>query len=118
MDEQIGTDPPRLLLRTGTRVDTGRWLGRSSLWLCLTDRDLVLLAVAKRRYVEKVPLADCRNARYCHASGRLVFEGLEGMRFNQIDMSPTDALNVLSLLGQDGKETTEPHSKDTENNRA
>ena len=118
LEEQIGGASPRLLLRTRTRVDTGRWLIRSRLWLCVTAGDLVLLAVAKRRYVEKIALSDCRKARYCHASGRLVLEDLEGVRFNHIDMTPTDALNVLSLLTQGEEESTELNSNEPEINRA
>lgn len=115
LQDVVGDQPCRLVLRTGTRVDTGRWLKRSRLWLCIVGEELVLLAAARRRYVQKVALSDCRDAMYCHATGRLVLAGCEGLRFNQITLSPTDALTVLGMIGQGQDAKTQPSSNNPEN---
>jgi len=94
-------------LRSDTRVDTGRWLGRSPLWLCVTDREIVLLAASKRRHAEGVPLADAGGSWYSHATGQLVIETEQALRFDHVAMSPTDALRVLKHI-QQALEPTHP----------
>jgi len=98
LGETIGRTRPDLCLRTGTRIDAGRWWRRNPLWLCATDRELVVLAVARRRYVERVPLAACRESHYAHASGELVIAPAGALRFNRLRLSPRDAVRVLRHL--------------------
>jgi hypothetical protein len=102
--EAIGDAEPTLRLRTGTRIDAGCWWRRTPLWLCVTEGELVVLAVARRRYVARVPLAECRESHYAHASGELVIAPAAALRFNRIRLSPRDAVTVLKRL-----ETTRPH---------
>jgi hypothetical protein len=95
LQETVGKAEPRLCLKTKTKVDAGRWWMRSPLWLCVADDKLVLLAVARRCYVQVVQLSDCLASDYCHAAGELVLKPVEGVEFDHIAMSPADALKVL-----------------------
>ena len=99
LDEVTGGIEPRLCLRTNTRVDAGRWWRRSPLWLCVTGDQLVVLAVARRHYVQYAPLSACAGSHYCHASGELVIEPVEELEFDHLAMSPADALRALSAMG-------------------
>lgn len=96
--EACGGLEPRLLLRTGTRIDAGRWWRTTPLWLGIDGDDIFLLAVARRKYIERVPLADCRASRYCHSSGQLMIAPTESLRINQISLSPGEALRVLDAM--------------------
>ncbi|MEM7394994.1 MAG: hypothetical protein AAF492_21895, partial [Verrucomicrobiota bacterium] len=69
--EEVGPAEPRLRVRTDTRIDTGRWGRRSFAWLCLMDNECVILAAAKRRYIERASVNACRDSFYCHATGEL-----------------------------------------------
>ena len=90
---------PKLVVRSNTRVDTGRWWRRSRLWVCVTDSSVVLLAAARRCYVQRVPIADCKGSYYCHTTGQLVIEAGEDLQFSRIAMSPVTALRVLHAMG-------------------
>jgi hypothetical protein len=79
-------------------VDTGLWWRRSPLWLCVTQEDLILIAVARRHYARRVPLKNCAESRYCHETGKLLIAPAEGLEFSRISMSPGDALRVMNLL--------------------
>lgn len=98
LSEALAGQTPRLLLRSMTRVDTGRWLSKSPLWLCVTQTDMLLLAASKRRYVQRLPLNDCATSQYCHTSGALLLQPSETWRFNTIQLPPADALMVLKHL--------------------
>lgn len=90
--------PPRLCIRSRLRIDAGRWWRGTPLWVCATDAVLVLLAVARRKYVESVPLASCRTSRYDASTGELVLAPAEGLAFARIRMAPRDALAVLKFI--------------------
>jgi len=88
----------KLLLRTRTRIDCGRWWRKTPVWLCITKTELVLFAIARRRYSERVPLTDCRNSHYAPSSGKLVIDPAESLRIKQLSLTPREALNALELL--------------------
>ena len=104
LDETLGDASPVLLLRTKTRIDTGRWWRKGRLWLCVTPTEMLLFAASKRRYVQRMALADCKESTYCHTSGALLLQPNEHWRFNTIALAPTDAVAVLQHL----KQPTEP----------
>lgn len=107
LDESLGDASPVLLLRTKTRIDTGRWLRKSALWLCVTQEHMLLFATSKRRYVQQMPLADCKGSTYCHTSGALLLQPSDHWRFNTITLLPTDAVAVLQHL-DNAKTQTQP----------
>ncbi len=94
----MGAAEPRLKVRSKTRIDTGRWWRSSPLWLCVTDDELVLFAASRRKYLQRLPITDCRDSHYCHITGELVIEAAVEMRFSRFVMPPTDALRVLDAL--------------------
>ncbi len=98
LQSETGAAEPRLCVRTGTRVDTGRWWRRSPVWLCVTDDELILLAVARRRLFARIPLRDAHASRYHHATGELVIEPGEELPLNRFKLPPEDALPILDLI--------------------
>lgn len=96
--EETGGAEPKLRIRTGTRIDLGRWWRSNPVWLCVVGDELILLAVARRRYFERVSLADCRDSHYVHATGELVIDPTDALRIKHLSLSPRDALDVLDFL--------------------
>lgn len=95
---ETGGAKPRLCVRSGTLVDTGRWWRRSPVWLCVTGDELILLAVARRRFFARIPLRAAHASRYHHASGELVIEPGADLPLQRIRLPAADALRVLGLL--------------------
>ena len=98
LNAETNGEEPRLAVRSKTRIDAGRWWRRTRLWVCVTDHDVVVLAAARRRYIQRVPIPDCQGSHYCHTTGELVIEAGEDLRFNRLAMSPVDGLRVLEAL--------------------
>lgn len=116
LDAETNGTAPLLMFRTQTRVDTGGWLRRSVLWLCATDSEIILLTSGRRQYSEKIALTEAQNSWYCHTTGQLVIEPGERLRFHRVDLSPTDALQVLTHIKEGsaatkGRPTTVPETK-------
>lgn len=97
---------PRLSVRSATRVDAGRWWRRTPLWVCVTEHDVVVLAAARRRYVQRLPLSECQASHYCHTTGELVIEGSDDLQFSRLAMSPVDGLRVLDAIHLQNTNTT------------
>lgn len=103
LNETIGNAGTQLCLRTNTRIDTGRWWRRSPVWLCIAGGDLVMLAVARRHYVERIAIADCPVSHYNHATGELVIEPGETLHLNQFKLPPREALRMLKFLNPESQ---------------
>lgn len=97
--DECGDAEPKLLVCTKTRIDAGRWWRPTRTWLCVMENELVMLAVSRRRYVVRVPLSDCAESHYCHATGELVIGPVEGLRVDRFRLSPREALAALSAMG-------------------
>lgn len=97
------TDMSKLLevIKTSTMIDTGHWFLKSRIWLAFTSEELILVAVGRRRYIEKVPFSECGESYYCHATGELVLEPIETLMYKRLKMTPADALKVLKAIGID-----------------
>ena len=98
LNETVGRAGTQLCLRTRTKVDTGRWWRRSPVWLCVSGDELLILAVARRRHLERIAIADCSESHYNHGTGELVVGPGESIHLNHFKMSPGDALTILKLL--------------------
>jgi len=98
LQQEAGAAQPRLTLRTGNRIDVGLWWRKRPLWLCIFEEELLLFAVGRRRYSERVPLAECEHFHYNPSSGELVIEPAEVLRFPRLKMPASDALNLLKIL--------------------
>lgn len=98
LQTETGTAEPRLCIRSGTRVDTGRWWRRSPVWLCVTDHELIMLAVARRRFFARIALREAGASRYHHASGELVIEPGEALPLQSFKLAVPEALRILDLI--------------------
>ncbi len=98
LNELTGGAEPKLLLRTRTRIDCGRWWRRTPIWLCISGTELILFAVARRRYTERVALAECQASHYSHATGELVIDPSETLRIKRLSLTPREALNAIDFL--------------------
>lgn len=98
--EAVGDAEPTLCLRTKTKVDAGRWGVKAPLWLCIVDGKLVLLSVARRMYIDCMPLSECIGSEYCHATGELIIKPVEGLEFDHVAMSAGEALKVMDAIEQ------------------
>lgn len=103
LDTAVGTaGEPRLCLRSSTRVDAGSWLRRSPVWLCITDDHVIVLVAGRRTHVATVPRKACRGSRYDPATGELVIEATEPLRFDRLAFPPREALQILHHLSITG----------------
>ena len=102
-----GGAAPRLCLRSRTFVDTGRWWRRSPVWLCVTDDELILLAVSRRRLLARIPLHEARASRYHHASGELVVEPGGSLPLQRFKLPVREALSILQLI--QSRSQAQPH---------
>lgn len=78
-------------------MDVGLWWRHRPLWLCVTADEIILLAVGRRRYSERVPLNQCGGSFYNPASGELVIAPARDLRFPRIRLSASQALAILKL---------------------
>jgi len=101
LKSELGGDPkPLMTVRSTSRVDTGGWLWRRRLWVCVSERLVTVLAASRRTYVQSVPRVDCQDSRYCHTTGELILSAGEELRFSRLAMKPADALRVLEAITQ------------------
>ena len=107
LEEATGGVDPHFLMRTDTRIDAGRWWRGSPLWLCVMPGDVVVFAVGRRRYLERIPITGCGAGFYNHATGELVLAPAEALRFRQFRMKPSAALRILSLLSSKTNHSTQ-----------
>lgn len=96
---ETGSDAePVLCLESGTRVDAGWWLRRAPVWLCITADRVAVVVAGRRHHVASVPRAACRRSRYDHATGEVVIEPGDALRFDRLAFPPREALRILHLL--------------------
>jgi hypothetical protein len=100
--QEAGGVEPTFVLRSRSKIDAGRWWQGTPVWLCVMADELLMLSVSRRRYVERVALAACRDTHYCHATGQLVIEPGEELTFSRFKMSPREALKMLSVFKSSG----------------
>jgi len=97
--EETNGAEPRLMVRSKTRIDTGRWWRLTPVWLCVMADELVMLAVSRRCHVSRLPLADCGGTHYCHTTGELVVEPGEDLTHNRFRVTPREALDLMQAMG-------------------
>lgn len=96
--EQVGEVTPTLLIRSRTKIDTGRWWRKTRVWLCVVGDEFVTLAVARRRHAEKIAITHCPDSHYNPSSGELVIEPGENLRLNRFKVTPREAIRILKIL--------------------
>jgi hypothetical protein len=100
LQEATRGETPLLCLRTKTRIDAGLWWWPTPVWLCVMHDAVILLAVARRRYLERVTLKACAESSYCAATGQLLLAPVEGLEVSRLALSPAEALQVLGVLNR------------------
>lgn len=106
LNNEAGATEPRLQLCTDTRIDVGLWWLKRPLWLCVFDEEILLFAVGRRRYSERVPVADCGDSHYNPTSGELVILPTDALRFSRLKMPSSQAMKVLNILKQNSTPNT------------
>jgi hypothetical protein len=109
LHEATGNAEPLVLTCARTRIDTGRWWRTSPLWLAVMRDEVIVFAVGRRRYLERMPIAACGGSFYNHATGELVLAPAESLRFRQLRMKPSEALHIISLLSSTSNTSTQHH---------
>lgn len=111
LQSETGISEPRLCVRSDTKVDTGLWWRRSPIWLCITDDELIMLAVARRRLFARIALREIHASRYHHATGELVIEPGESLPLQHFKLPVQEALRVLDLIHKEPQpKQHQPHS--------
>ncbi len=108
LEQESGSTAPLLTVRTDTRIDVGLWWMQRPIHLCLFDNELLLFAVARRRYHERLALSDCQRAHYSPASGELVIESDPPLRFPRLKMPASTAIQVLAHLNPNARTPKSP----------
>jgi len=99
-DEIVEGKTAELVLRTNSYVDAGLWWRKRPLWLCVLPSEILLLAVGRRRFCERIALSDCLDIRYNPSSAELVIEPEEALRFSRLKMPASAALKIISSIQQ------------------
>jgi hypothetical protein len=98
LQQLTGGAEPKFLLRTRSRIDAGRWWRSNPIWLCVSGDELILFAIARRRYVERVSLDLCKSSHYAPVTGEFVISPVETLEINHLSLTPREALDVLDFL--------------------
>lgn len=96
--EQVGDRQPVLTIRSRTEIDAGRWWRKTPTWICVVGGDLVMLAVARRRYAERIAISECPESHYNPATGEFVIAPGEKLRFDRFKVSPRQAIRILKIV--------------------
>ena len=64
----------------------------------MVGEELVILAVAKRRFVARLKLSDCAESHYNHATGEFIIETPGELLFNRFRLSPREAARLSESM--------------------
>jgi hypothetical protein len=109
--EFCGSKKIQEVIKTNTIIDAGRWFGGDPLWLCFLQKEIIILALGKRRFIEKFSFRECKNSYYCHTTGELVLEPIEKITFKRFQLTPLNALRALDALGIDITQISNHHQE-------
>ncbi len=98
LQEMAGEAPVYYLVHSESRVDVGHWFSRGALWAATTDTELVLFAVGKRPFFEKVPFAYLRKSMYNHVTGEVILAPAESTRVHGVKVTPEQGYQVLAQI--------------------
>lgn len=106
LKELTGGAEPKLLIRTHTRIDCGLWWRNTPVWLCITQAEIIIFAVARRHYIERISIGKCTKSYYEPSNGKLVIVSELSLRIGQLALSLREALKVLEFFTTSNKKTT------------
>jgi len=108
-EEFLGAADVFFLVRTGTRIDVGRWYRRGRVWACALAHELALFACGRSPYRERIPFADLRGSVYNPVTGELVLAPAEGAQGRSLRMMPLDGYQMLAqIYREEGADATDP----------
>jgi hypothetical protein len=108
-------DPIVLALPTQTLVDVGHWFNSGQLWVGCTREALLLWALGKRPYRERILFSELRESLYNHVTGELMLapggvgspeeaRGLKGVQAGvkalarHLRLDPWDGMQILAQI--------------------
>lgn len=88
-----------LLVKTGTRTDTGSWFGKRRLYMAFTGTAMLVFATGPRPLCRRIPLAELRETKYNAVRGELVFAPAE-VPERKVAVPPVEAARALAQIGK------------------
>jgi hypothetical protein len=99
LEEESNGVEPTVVIRSQTRIDTGRWWRPTPVWISVVGNELLMLAVSRRRYVARLPIDTAKDTYFCHTTGELVVKPDEDLTYSRLRMTPKQTLSVLNAMG-------------------
>jgi len=104
LEEACGAGAEQFVLLTRSRVDVGQWLSRGRLWLAWTDGALLLFAMGKRPFVERLAAADLAESLYNPVTAELVLLPAAEARQRTVRVAPVEGWNLLERIKRENRE--------------
>ncbi len=98
LNEMTDGAQPLVRVQSRTRIDTGSWLCKRPVWICVYETELILLAVSRRRFIERFKLSDIADSHYNHMTGEFVIYPVEGLRYDSFRVSAREALEIMQCF--------------------
>ena len=106
LQSMIGDAPVFHVERTRTRVDVGQWFGKVAVWISILENEMILFAVGRRPFAERIAFDELSESQYNHVTGEVVLAPNEASAIKSLKLPPLAALDVLAYLfrgeNQDG----------------
>lgn len=105
--EQFAGMDVRYIVRTGTWVDVGFWLGPRPVQVVVLPYELALLATgwfidAPRPLIYRVPLRQLHDSIYNHVTGRLALAPAPDTPVKALRVNPIAGYQLLSQIHHEG----------------
>lgn len=107
LHEIAGETRPLVCVESRTRVDTGSWLIKRRVWICVFEDSLVLIAASRRRFVERYKLSDIADSHYSPMTGEFIIYPAEGIEHNAFRVSAREALEILQVFKNQSQPTNQ-----------
>ena len=97
----IGNRDVYLVQQTGTKVDVGYWMGKRRVWTCLLDNEMLLFALGRVNFFDRIPFSELRDSQYNHVTGEIVLAPIEITKVQTLQVPPLAALEILAHFRTD-----------------
>ncbi len=98
LEELTGDGEPLLVLRSGSRADTGAWFRKGVVWLCALSSEVVLFAAGRSPFVQKTDFSFLKESMYNHVTGEVVFAPAQGLAMDAVKLPPMDGYQMLAQI--------------------
>jgi hypothetical protein len=88
-----------LVVKTGTRTDTGSWFGQRRLYMAFTRTAMLVFATGPRPLCRRIPLAELGDTKYNAVTGELVFAP-DKLPVWKVALPPVEAAWALAQIGK------------------